>query len=323
VSLGNIIGQEKAVAMLSGILARQRVASAYLFCGEAGVGKKTTAISFVKALNCPNATHTAGPIFPDACDACESCLKIDTGAHPDFLLVSPEDRQIRIEEIRRVEEALSFKPFEGSKKAVIVDDAETMNISSANAFLKTLEEPPEDSVIVLVSSKPDLLPATIRSRCSRINFVPLSADSCMRVLGGKIEGRDTLELIARLSMGQPGRALSADLAEERSWFLELFKAMMRADKDGWTSRDDMERWFDQGLILFRDLTVLAATADPARLINKDLKDYLAGLGKSLDIKGIIYIHQELSRLRRLLFFNLNKSITWNFTSALLRKELAG
>lgn len=313
--------------MLSGTLIQQRIASAYLFCGEAGVGKKTAAINFVKAINClhPDIVDpSAGSDIPfDACDGCASCVKIDAGTHPDFLLVSPEERQIRIEEIRAVEEALSFKPFEGRKKAVIVDDAETMNISAANAFLKTLEEPPEDSVIVLVSSKPDLLPATIRSRCSRINFVPLPTDSCMRVLSGKIDGRDALELIARLAMGQPGRALSSDLAEERSWFLGLFKAMLRAEKDGWTSRDDMERWFDQGLTFFRDLAVLTITADPARMINNDLKDYLADLGKSLDIKGIIYIHQELSRLRRLLFFNLNKSITWNYTASLLRKELAG
>ena len=311
--------------MLSGILGRRRVASAYLFCGEEGVGKRTTAINFAKAINClsPLTADPAGEIPFDACDECSSCAKIDAGTHPDFLAVSPEDRQIRIEEIRSLEEALAFKPFEGSRKTVIVDDAETMTISAANAFLKTLEEPPEDSVIILVSSRPDLLPATIRSRCSRINFVPLPTDSCMRVLRERLGKEDSLELVARLSTGQPGRALSTDLAEERSWFLELFKAMLNADKDGWTSREDMERWFDQGLLFFRDLAVLSATGDPGRTINRDIASYLSGLGKSLDIKGIIYIHKELSRLRRLLFFNLNKSITWNYTAALMRKELAG
>jgi DNA polymerase-3 subunit delta' len=343
-SLSDVIGQEKAVAMLSGILRRQRVASSYLFCGESGIGKKAAAINFVKALNCLNTAvgnqesgetknskkedshftpHSSHPTSPDACDGCESCLKIEAGTHPDFLLVSPEERQIRIEEIRAVDEALSFKPFEGRKKAVVVDDAEAMNISAANAFLKTLEEPPEDSVIILVSSKPDLLPATIRSRCSRINFVPLTTDLSMRVIGLTIEGQESLELVARLSMGRPGYALSFDLAEERSWFLDLFKGMLGAEKDGWTSRDDMERWFDQGLIFFRDLAVLTITGDPARLINRDLRDYIAGFSKSLDIKVIIYIHQEFSRLRRLLLFNLNKSITWNYTASLLRKELAG
>lgn len=324
-SFKDIVGQEKAVRLLLGILRRQKVASSYLFCGEAGVGKKTAAINFAKALNCLS-PRSPGPKFSDdgpvdACDECESCEKINAGVHPDFLLVSPEERLIRIEEIRMVDDALSYKPFEGRKKTVIVDDAETMNISAANAFLKTLEEPPEDSVIILVSSKPDLLPATIRSRCSRINFSPLPTDACLQVLSGKETDSEKLSLSARLSMGRPGIALSADLMEERTWFLNLFRGMLLAEKDGWSSRDDMERWFDHVLIFFRDMTVLKIMENPAHLINADLEAYFSDLSKSVDLKVIIYIHQELSRTRRLLSFNLNKSITWNYTASMLRKVL--
>ncbi len=321
-SLKDIIGQEKAVRMFLGILGRGKVASSYLFCGEAGVGKKTAAINFAKTLNCLSPI-SAGPEVSavDACEECASCEKINTGVHPDFLLVSPEERLIRIEEIRMVDDALSYKPFEGRKKTVIVDDAETMNISAANAFLKTLEEPPEDSVIILVSSKPDLLPATIRSRCTRINFSPLATDACIRVLSGREKDSERLSLSARLSMGRPGSAISADLTEERQWFLNLFRGMLHAEKDGWSSRDDMERWFDHVLIFFRDMAVLKIMKDPAHLINADLEAYFSDLGKSVDIKVIIYIHQELSRIKRLLSFNLNKSITWNYTSSMLRKVL--
>ena len=311
--------------MLLGILGRQKVASSYLFCGEAGVGKKTVAIDFAKAVNCLS-PRSPGPQFSmddpvDACDECESCKKINAGVHPDFLLVSPEERLIRIEEIRMVDDALSYKPFEGRKKAVIVDNAEAMNISAANAFLKTLEEPPEDSIIILISSKPDLLPATIRSRCSRINFSPLPTEACMQVLSGKETDAEKLSLAVRLSMGRPGTALSADLTEERTWFLNLFRGMLHAEKDGWSSRDDMERWFDHVLIFFRDMTVLKITKDPAHLINADLEAYFSDLSKSVDVKVILYIHQELSRIRRLLSFNLNKSITWNYTASMLRKVL--
>jgi DNA polymerase-3 subunit delta' len=324
-SLKDIIGQDNAVRMLLGILKRQKVASSYLFCGETGVGKKTAAIAFAKAVNCLS-PRPPGPQFSedapvDACDECESCTKIDAGVHPDFLLVSPEERLIRIDEIRMIDEALSYKPFEGRKKTVIIDDAETMNISAANAFLKTLEEPPEDSVIILVTSKADLLPATIRSRCSRINFPPLPTGSCRQVLEGKENDAEKLSLAARLSMGRPGIALSSDLAEERTWFLNLFKGMLLAEKDGWSSRDDMERWFDHVLVFFRDMTVLKLTNDPAYLVNADLEGYFTGLSKSVDVKVIIYIHRELSRMRRLLQFNLNKSITWNYTASLLRKVL--
>jgi DNA polymerase-3 subunit delta' len=324
-SLKDIIGQEKAVGMLSGVIRRQRIASSYLFCGEPGIGKKTVAINFAKALNCKKTEadgyQLAADSSGDACDECESCIKIDAGTHPDFLVVSPEERQIRIEEIRTIDDALSFKPFEGRKKVVIVDEAEAMNLPAANAFLKTLEEPPEDSIIILVTSRPDLLPATIRSRCFRVNFSSLSSEACRRVLAGKIEATD-IDLLVRLSMGRPGVILSSDPVEERLWFLTLFKGMLNAEKDGWTSRDDMDRWFEHAFILLRDMAVMQITGGANGLINTDLKEYLSALNKSVDLNVIIYIHKELSRLKGLLLFNLNKSVTWNYTSSLLRKELS-
>jgi DNA polymerase-3 subunit delta' len=331
----DIIGQEKAVGMLSGIIKWQRLASSYLFSGEAGIGKKTTAVNFAKALNCQTTVRseesgvrgqgaedfTSPLTAPDACDECVSCVKITSGNHPDVVLVAPEERQIRIEEIRMIDEALSFRPFEGRKKVVIVDDAETMNIPAANAFLKTLEEPPKESVIILVSSRPDLLLPTIRSRCSRVNFSPLSPEACRRVLVGKIP-EENLDSVARLSMGRPGRALSADLLEEKQWFFGLLGSMMNAEKDGWASREDMELWFDYSLALLRDMAVLKITGDTNSLISPDQSEQLAKLNKSADIRVIIYLYKELNRLRSLLIYNLNKSVTWNYTASLLRKELA-
>lgn len=342
-SLKEIIGQDRAIAMLSGSIRRQRLAGSYLFCGESGVGKKTTALNFAKALNCLNTAGlnngdrggvrgletkdlaptlepgTSGLSLADSCDECESCLKMDAGTHPDLLVVSPEERQIRIEEIRLIDEVLSLKPFEGRRKTVIVDNAETMNISAANAFLKILEEPPGESVIILVSSRPELLPGTIRSRCARINFSPLALESCVRVLEGKIEGENRA-LSARLSMGRPGIAISAGLLEERTWFLKLFQSMMEGEKDAWASRDDMDRWFGQMLTLLRDMAVLKSTSRPSLLMNVDLGDYVEELSKDADLKVIIRLYNEVSRVKNQLAFNLNKSVTWNYTSSLLRKE---
>lgn len=330
-SFKQIIGQDRAIAMLSGSIGRGRLAGSYLFCGEAGIGKRTTALNFAKALNCLHGggesedfasrllPHTSDPALADSCDECESCLKMDAGVHPDLLLVSPEERLIKIEEIRLIDEALSLKPFEGRKKTVIVDDAETMNISAANAFLKTLEEPPGDSVIILVSSRPDLLPVTIRSRCARINFAPLSLESCIAVLSDKVK-EEQCELSARLSMGRPGVVLSAGLLEERSWFLDLFRSMMEGEKDAWASRDDMDRWFGQALTLLRDMAVLRVTSETSLLLNADLEDYVAELSRDIDLKVIIHVYNELCRVKNKLLFNLNKSVTWNYTSSLLRKE---
>lgn len=313
-SLAEIIGQEKAVEILTGILVRRRIAGSYIFSGESGIGKKLTAINFAKAINCLKNRDF------DACDECESCLKIDAGSHPDLLLVSPEDRLIKINEIRLINDALSFRPFEGRKKIAIVDDADTMNIASANAFLKTLEEPPEDSMIILISSRPDRLPATIRSRCSRVNFVTLSMEACKEVIRGKAPDSE-LELQARLSMGKPGLALSSDLKEESAWFIRLLNSMLNAEKDSWASREDMDRWFEYGLMMMRDAAVFSISGETSQFINPDLREYACKLGKSSDLKGIIDLHKELSMVKGLLFFNLNKSITWNYTASLLRKGL--
>ena len=277
-SLAEIIGQEKAIRILTGVLERNRIASSYIFCGEPGIGKKLTALNFAKALNCQKSETSPGLLAPDsgfstrsdACDQCESCLKINAGSHPDLLLVAPEDRQIKIDEIRLIDDALSFRPFEGRKKIVIVDDADTMNIAAANAFLKTLEEPPGDSVIVLISSRPDRLPATIRSRCSRVNFFALSPGSCKQVLRGKVPDEE-LETLARLSMGKPGLALSSDLKEEIAWFSGLLKAMLNAEKDSWASREEMDKWFEYVLTMMRDAAVLRITGEASQLINTDLR----------------------------------------------------
>jgi DNA polymerase-3 subunit delta' len=346
-SLENIIGHEKAVERLLGIISNRRVASSYLFCGEQGIGKKTTAIEFAKALNClksevrmqnaeveskkpegsllkpqtsalkPGASHLAS--F-DACDECESCRKMVSGTHPDFRLVSPQERQIRIDEIRGIEETLAYKSVEGRYKVVVVDNAETMNSSAANAFLKTLEEPPGDSIIILVSSNPETLPATIRSRCSRVNFTPLSPEACRKILEGKIP-EDNIDVLCRLSMGRPGVALSADFVGEETWFFGLFRGMLHSEKDGWSSREDMEKWFDYMLILLRDLAVVKISGDPAGLLLSDTGKQLKSLSKSLDVKVIIHIFEEITALKKYLLFNLNKSITWNYTASLLRKEL--
>jgi DNA polymerase-3 subunit delta' len=334
-ALKDIIGQHKAVSMLQGILERDRLAGAYIFCGESGIGKKTTALSFAKAVNCLHAgekpdgmqesflaiAHHPSPITGfDACEVCNSCLKISAGTHPDVVTIAPEERIIKIEEIRAIEEALAFRPFEGRKKTVIVDDADSMNQSAANAFLKTLEEPPEDSLIILVTSRPDRLPATIRSRCSKIPFHTHSLTSGRDILKKKM-GDNEVALALRLSFGRPGFALSSDVREDRDWFMALLESMIRAEKDSWASREEMEKWFDLALTFVRDLAVYRITCKTAHLINADLAETFGKIGKSVDVQAIIELYKELSFIKTMLLFNLNKSLTWNYTASLLRKEL--
>jgi len=110
--------------------------------------------------------------------------------------------------------------------------------------------------------------------------------------------------------------------KEKEWFLTLFRSMLKSEKDGWTSRDEMDRWFELVLTLFRDMAVLKVTGESSKLINTDLYEYLDKLVKFTDLKVLIYLYSKLNVLREVMRFNLNKSITWNYTASLLRKELA-
>ncbi|OGW35741.1 MAG: DNA polymerase III subunit delta' [Nitrospirae bacterium GWD2_44_7] len=315
----DIIGQKKAVNILLGTMARNRIPSAYLFAGESGIGKKFTAINLAKTLNCQK------PKTPiDCCDECPSCKKIASQTHPDFLMAAPEKGEIRVNEIRMIEEAISLAPYEGKRKVVIVDDAETMNPSAANAFLKTLEEPPPQSIIILISASPDSLPETIRSRCSRINFSPLAPEQCKEVIRG-IDNQDAeltdsqLSTLSRLSMGRPGLVISSDLMEERDWFFNLFGEMSGGrNKDTWADKEEMELWFNKAFMLLRDIAVLKITGKSDMLINTDLKDSFAEMSKTIVMKDIVDIYGRLSFLKGYLGFNLNKSITWNYVTIIMQ-----
>jgi len=333
-ALRDVIGQDRAVKILLSTISRGRLPSAYIFCGEAGIGKRFTAINLAKAINClknrdalsvraapKGNTHYAHYHDFDACDGCVSCKKIASATHPDFMVITPEKGEIRVDGIRAVEDALSFKPYEGGKKVVIIDDADTMNPSAANAFLKTLEEPPDESLLILVTSSPDRLPETIRSRCARINFTPLSPEACKRVIEAeRPETQDTeMSAMVRLCMGRPGLAISADILKERERFIGLLRNM--GATRSLADRDEMEQWLDMALLFLRDMAVLRITGDGRLLLNTDRAGLISDIAKNTDIKGIIEAYHRIGLLIRQLDFNLNKAITWNYTSSIIQNLL--
>jgi len=172
-----IIGNERAIGLLTSSIEQGRVAHAYLFAGPAGVGKGLVAREFAKALNCER-----GETRP--CDDCVTCRKIDHGTHPDVLWFRPAGamRIIRVEQVAEFLQAASFRPYEGRWKVFILVDADRLNVQSQNKVLKTLEEPAPDTVIILTSATPEALLPTIRSRCQRIAFHPIAREAIERFL---------------------------------------------------------------------------------------------------------------------------------------------
>ena len=166
-SFSNLKQQEAVAEQLHRSLQRGRLAHAYLFTGPRGSGKEAVARTLAKALNCTQKDH-------DSCDRCDSCRRIDEGAHPDVYWVRPESksRRIQVEQMREFMKAVNLRSSMGGVKVGIVVDADCLGEEASNAFLKTLEEPPAQTVIVLLTADPQRLLPTILSRCLRISFGP-------------------------------------------------------------------------------------------------------------------------------------------------------
>jgi len=220
VAFDRVLGQDHAVRVFRGILSRGRLAHAYLFVGPAGVGKATFAREVAKAVLCRNPK-------PDACDVCESCTRFEAGNHGDYHYTAPPEgkRFVAIEDIRALQSAISIKPVEGGYKTFVVDDAHMMTAQAANAFLKTLEEPPPKSLLILIAPTLEGLLDTIISRCQRMRFRPIAPDVIARVL---VEQHDVdaerAASLAQFAGGSIGRAAAlaqGEADELRDWIFDL------------------------------------------------------------------------------------------------------
>jgi DNA polymerase-3 subunit delta' len=206
-------GHEALVEGFRRAVQRGRLAHAYLFTGPSGIGKRLFALELGKTLLC----ERRGDRF-EACDDCPSCIQVDAGTHPDLVQVArpPEALEFPIELMREVCANFALKSARGRGKVILLDDADDLNEESANCFLKTLEEPPPRSVLILIGSSPDRQLPTIVSRCQVVRFAPLSAELVEGLLrAGGIEDSALRQRLVRLSGGSPGQAEA--LADPALW----------------------------------------------------------------------------------------------------------
>jgi DNA polymerase III subunit delta' len=215
VSWQRVRGHDALVRAFQRVVQRGRLAHAYLFTGQTGVGKKLFATELARALLCerPRADLSGRSSAFDACDRCPACIQVEAGTHPDFQSVRRPDEALEfpIEVMRELCQRFSLKSARGRGKVVIIDDADDLNEESANCFLKTLEEPPPRSVLILIGTSPDRQLSTIVSRCQVVNFAPLPPGEVASLLrAGGIEDEGLLQRVLPLSEGSPGvaRALS-------------------------------------------------------------------------------------------------------------------
>lgn len=204
----NLLGNDTSKEILLNTLKEGRLSHSYIFSGPSGIGKKLFAIEFAKLINCNVNLENR----PDDC-ACSSCSKIEKLIHPDVMLFEYEgEKTIKIDQIRKdLEEKVFLSPFESRYKIFILDDAERMNNNAQNAFLKTLEEPPKDSIIILITQSLNFIIPTIKSRCQVINFTNISNDDIKKMLleSPSIDDKN-IGTAVKLSRGSIGNALNID-----------------------------------------------------------------------------------------------------------------
>ncbi len=164
-SWADVAAAPAVIEQLQRSLRHGRLAHAYLFTGPRGSGKQEAALTLAKSLNCAVAEH-------DSCDRCDSCRRIANRKHPDLYWVSPESksRRITVEQVREFCRAINLKPHMAAVKVGVIVDADCLREEASNAFLKTLEEPPAQTIIVLLTAEPQRLLPTILSRCLRLSF---------------------------------------------------------------------------------------------------------------------------------------------------------
>lgn len=322
-----IAGHRRVLTLLARAIAHDTLPPTLLLAGPVGVGKRRAVLAAAEALNClkPVRTDDAGvaeTFAIDACGACDACRRIARGTHPDVIVIEPGDTgAIKIEPIRDVVDAAAYRPFEGRRRVVIIDHADAMMPPAQSALLKTLEEPPSATAFLLVSSLPDALLPTVRSRCPRLQFSSLTAADVAHVLV-RDHGYAPAEAQAAAADadGSVGRALAAasvDLTSARQMArslldqaaragdpmrrLEAARALTAKGSTGGNrtaaqgERDQLALCLRLTAALLRDLGILAARADVRMLANPDLERELAPLAAVYDHERSIRAFQAVDR----------------------------
>ncbi|HVO29582.1 MAG TPA: DNA polymerase III subunit delta' [bacterium] len=301
--LGDLLGHERAKSLLAAAVAADAYPNAWLFAGPMGVGKYTAALAVAAAANCRAGDDGGGGLFggapakpeprTDACGTCASCRKIAAANHPDVrtIRVPADKRVIPIESVREAIGELSYRPYEGRRRFVIVDGAESLTPQASNALLKTLEEPPAHSTWILVSTSPARLLPTIVSRCRIVRFGALDVETAAGLLAreGKME-RGEARAIAGLLGGSVGRALGPDAEhfsqETRAQVID--EALDAIGAGGGKILDIAEAWDKRA----KDETLPLPTA--LEQLSLFIRDVAALQAASLDARAAILMHSDLA-----------------------------
>ncbi len=310
----------------------RRIPGAMLFAGEEGIGKKLFALEIARALNCRS------PKGVEGCGTCSSCVRVGKFNYPqssesddwkgiirtdhaDVGMVVAPRRVLLVEQMRLIEREANYRPYEGNARVFLIEDADKLNDPSANALLKVLEEPPHTSHIILLSSRPDMLLPTIRSRCQMIRFSPLSPEEIESYLAkNKIASSGEARIRARVARGSLARAVAEDFdgfSAQREAMLRVLQALsadadriqlLRSAEELNEARykDEYESRLDILEMLIRDAWMLALDTPDESIVNQDLLPQLKKISAGLDTRRPAGWISQIEEMREQLIVNINR-----------------
>jgi DNA polymerase-3 subunit delta' len=320
-----VIGQRRVVHLLGQMLTRGRLPHAFLFTGMAGIGKRFTAFTLAKALNCENRT------FGDCCDHCLSCRKAASGNHPDIYTVESDGPFIKIEQIRAIQQRLRFRPLEARCRVIVIGNAQDMKVEAANALLKVLEEPPADNLLILTAFDTTALLPTVVSRCVHLPFQPLATPDianylCQshsvdpdraRMIAGLASGSlsRSIALLDEEQLGRRRRLLETVVKVHRSKTSDLLAAGKMWKGESADLRQDLE-WLKTWI---RDLLVQQFEAVGSdRLLNPDFAEESAILSPNLQPDHLLEMFELLCTVQGAISYNINKRLCLEALLLILR-----
>jgi DNA polymerase-3 subunit delta' len=312
----DVLGHSRPIMLLQRAITNEKVVNSYLFLGSEGIGKKVVALQFAKALNCLGEDAERG----EACDHCISCKKIDRALHPDVLLIEPEGQYIKVDQVRQLQKELVYRPYEGRRRVCILTAADRMAPHIPNTLLKTLEEPPLHTVIILLANSSRFILSTILSRCQPVRFNPLPIPLVTRWLTDS-RGFTPAEahLLAFLSEGSPGKALEIQEEIRQVPREELLKDWVGSRSlsferiGNWveslpSQRENLLLMLEVAKTLLRDLVMVKTLKKGPTLIHSDLQSVMEPIATSWNLSSLLKRMEILHQTTLAIKGNANTSL---------------
>ena len=328
-NFGDSIGHEDIVRHFKSSMELGKVSHAYILNGEKGSGKRTLATVVAKMLQCESGQ-------PDPCGTCKSCLQVESGNQPDIIWVQHEKPNVvSVDEIRtQILNDIDLKPYSSKYKIYIVPDAQLMNPQAQNALLKTLEEPPEYAVLMLLTNNIDTFLPTVLSRCIVLTFKPVEPLSRMEYLTGQM-GLDQAKArfctdFAQGNLGKAVRlAISPDYNEIKEDSIRLLRRIQDMEMDEIIEavrnlgkyKLDISDYIDIMTMWFRDILMVKISNSPNKIIFKDEFSVMKKQGSRISYEGIENVLQAMDKLKVRLEANVNFEIAMELMLLTVKENL--